>query len=41
MPIAAVERRIRSDLPLNLMAILERSHKLLVTRAEAVGLVGT
>lgn len=28
MPIAAVQRRISSDLPLNLMAILERSHKL-------------
>lgn len=28
MPIAAVQRRISSDLPLNLMAILGRSHKL-------------
>lgn len=37
MPIAAVERRIRSDLPLNLMAILERSHKLFSPQAEAVG----
>lgn len=28
LPVGAVERRIGSDLPLNLLAVLERSHKL-------------
>lgn len=34
MPIAAVERRISSDVPLNLMAVLERSHKLFNSQVE-------